>query len=190
MPRPPVIEQLDWKSIFAGAKTHHDWIAQAEFAENVESMNQKLEQIVVSPGDIERLAQLESEIHIVAFAEDWCGDVVRHVPVLEKLASFAPEKISTRYLARADAPQVFVRFLTNGGEAVPKFVFLSDSFVECGNWGPMQAGCRELIATGKACGDVASARVKVANIYAGDPEQKVVVGELLELCELAASTTV
>jgi len=83
---------------------------------------------------------------------------------------------------------VFARFLTNGGEAIPKFVFLSGEFVECGNWGPMPAACRELIARGKASGDGATARQKVAALYAADDRKREVVNELLDRIDVASST--
>jgi hypothetical protein len=78
-----------------------------------------------------------------------------------------------------------VRFLTNGGEAIPKFIFLSDRFVECGNWGPMPAADRVLIARGKACGDVGAARKKVALSYQMDVDRRIVVEELVELIHIA-----
>ena len=84
-------------------------------------------------------------------------------------------------------PDVFIRFLTNGGEAIPKFVFISESFVECGNWGPMPIRCREVIARGKACNDVPSARQKVAAMYQEDAGQALVAKELVELINIAGT---
>ena len=92
-----------------------------------------------------------------------------------------------RYISREQHPEVFVRFLTNGGEAIPKFIFLSDAFVECGNWGPMPGLQRELIARGKACGDVGAARKKVAAFYEADSNNRMVVSELVHLIDIAVS---
>ena len=61
-------------------------------------------------------------VNVLVIAEDWCGDVHRHVPALEIIPSHA-RKVKTRYIMREDHPEVFARFLTNGGEAIPKFVF-------------------------------------------------------------------
>jgi len=82
---------------------------------------------------------------------------------------------------------VFARFLTNGGEAIPKFIFISEAWVECGNWGAMPEACRELIARGKACGDVASARRKVSALYEADPTRRLVVRELLHHVGVASA---
>jgi hypothetical protein len=92
-----------------------------------------------------------------------------------------------RFISRQQWPDVFARFLTNGGEAIPKFIFLSDAFVECGNWGPMPGPCRELVARGKACGNVAAARKKVSGFYEADGNRRMVVSELLELIDIAVS---
>ena len=77
------------------------------------------------------------------------------------------------------------RPLTNGGEAIPKFIFLSDQFVECGNWGPMPSADRVLIARGKACGDVGAARKKTAQSYQMDAGRRIVVEDLLSERETA-----
>jgi hypothetical protein len=132
------------------------------------------------------LAALPRLVHVVAIAEDWCGDVVRHVPVLQRLAEAGP-LLKVRYISREQHPEVFLRFLTNGGEAIPKFIFLSDRFVECGSWGPMPDACRELIARGKACGDVATARKKISARYELDANRREVVTELLHLVDVAVS---
>jgi len=107
------------------------------------------------------------------------------VPVLARMAEAAPN-LQVRFISREQHPQVFSRFLTNGGEAIPKFIFLSETWVECGNWGPMPAALRELIARGKACGDVPTARKKVAALYELDPRRRDTQIELLALLDLAA----
>jgi len=131
------------------------------------------------------VASLERDVHVVAIAEDWCGDVVRHVPVMQRLADLS-EHLHIRYIARADRPNLFIRYLTNGGEAIPRFIFLNHQFVECGNWGPMPLFCRALIARGKACGDVTSARRKIDVIYDSNIDRSHAVKELLALSCLSA----
>jgi hypothetical protein len=106
--------------------------------------------------------------------------------VLQRLAEAAP-KLKVRFISRQQWPDVFARFLTNGGEAIPKFIFLSDQFVECGNWGPMPGPCRELIARGKACGNVAAARKMVSGFYEADGNRRMVVSELLQLIDIAVT---
>jgi hypothetical protein len=150
-------------------------------------MEQSRQELTLQPDVAEFLRALERPVYVVAIAEDWCGDVVRHVPVLQRLADAAP-RLKVRFISREQHREVFVRFLTNGGEALPKFIFLNDRFVECGNWGPMPEKCRDLIARGKACGDMAAARMKVSALYAADSEFRVVVSELVRLIDVASCT--
>ena len=150
-------------------------------------MSEGLAAQCLEPQSIALLGALPRPVHVIAIAEDWCGDVVRHVPVLERIAAHAPN-VQTRYISREQHKDVFARFLTNGGEAIPKFIFLNDQFVECANWGPMPEACKRLIARGKACGNVAAARQKVGAIYQADSDKAEVARDLVELVNLAVAT--
>jgi hypothetical protein len=186
MPRPATLPLIDWQAVHASGLDYTAWLAAAESAEQRDKLEAQRQALTLDATVAAFLAALPRPVHVVAIAEDWCGDVVRHVPVLQRMAEAAP-KLQVRYISREQHPDVFVRFLTNGGEAIPKFIFLSDRFVECGNWGPMPDACRELIARGKACGDVAGARKKVSARYEQDTARREVVTELLRLVDLAAS---
>jgi len=188
MPRPPILPTIDWPAVFETGVGYEQWIAQAEFEEKVQQTEDIRKNLTLTEEEKQRLSAISRPVHVLAIAEDWCGDVVRNVPALQKLAEFCPNLI-VKYVSREQHPDVFVRFLTNGGEAIPKFVFLSEDFVECSNWGPMPEDYRRLIARGKACGNVAAARELVAEKYQQDPERRIAVGELLHLIELASCRT-
>ena len=188
MPKPPLLPTIDWKQVFERAKPYENWLGTGENPNNAHLIdsarfNEKLPDYATP-----FLAALPRAVHIIAIAEDWCGDVVRHVPCLMKIADNC-DKIQVRFLYRSDRPDIFARYLTNGGEAIPKLIFLSEQFVECGNWGPMPEACRELIARGKACQDVGAARRLVARAYEADPLKKTVYDELLRLIDIAASVS-
>ena len=189
MPRPPLLPTLDWNTIFSNGLAYADWIQQGESAANREKMEAQRKGMTLEPHVAALLANLGRLVHVVAIAEDWCGDVVRHAPVLQRLAESAPN-LRVRFIARQDAPEAFARLLTNGGEAIPKFVFLSDRFVECGHWGPMPEACRELISRGKAAGDVGAARKKVGALYEADGNYRVVIAELVRLIDIAVTATI
>lgn len=189
MPRPPILPVIDWKSIFEKGKTWAEWLDAAESKDQTESMKKRYDSMSI-PGECRsRLGGATRPVHVIAIAEDWCGDVVRHAPALACIEN-AFKNVQARFIAREDNPDLFARFLTNGGEAIPKFIFLNSDFVECGNWGPMQWDCRLLVARGKAVGDVAAGRKKVKEIYAADPGCQTVLKELCDLAELAGATTV
>jgi hypothetical protein len=189
MPRPPFLPLIDWPSVFAGGLEWNAWLALAEFPEKRDSMAHAA--LTLQPPDdgIQTLDTMTRPIHVVAVAEDWCGDVVKHAPVLQLIALRQP-LIRVRFVARHDHPDMFVRFLTNGGEAIPRFVFLSETFVECGNWGPMPEEHRRWIARGKACNDLAAARQKVNQLYEADPQRHQAFRELADLAALAATTEI
>lgn len=185
MPRPPVLPMIDWTTVFASGLDYRAWLDAAESAEQRDRIEANRLSLGLDPQVAGWLGALPLPVHVVAIAEDWCGDVVRHVPVLQRMVEAGPQ-VKVRYITRQQWPDVFARFLTNGGEAIPKFIFLNESFVECGNWGPMPEACRELIARGKACGDVPAARRKVSARYQADPELRTVVAELAHQVAIAS----
>ncbi|MBD3221312.1 hypothetical protein GF314_08705 [bacterium] len=188
MPRPPILPAIDWPTIWTFAQGFEDWLDAADSEDQAEAINAGLIDVALEPQETATIQNLARMVRVVAFAEDWCGDVVRHVPVLQGLADVSG-MLHVRYLTREQQPDVFARFLTNGGEAVPKFVFLSEDYVECGHWGPMPERCKQIIARGKACGDVPAARKKVAALYEADPDRREVIRELIALAETAAAVT-
>lgn len=189
MPRPPILPLIDWKNVFENGKPWDTWLESAESSEQAARMRERFEALAIPDECNELLQKISKPVHIVAIAEDWCGDVIRHAPVVARIEA-ACEPVQVRYISREDHPDLFARFLTNGGEAIPKFIFLSDQFVECGNWGPMSTQARLLIARGKACGDTAAGRQKVREMYQADPQCKIAFEELCALTELAGATSV
>jgi len=185
MPQPPILPTIDWRKVFESGKDYESWLASGESSQSGAFMEESRQGLELEPRDVGFLNALRQPVHVVAIAEDWCGDVVRHVPALQRLADAAPN-LKIRFITRDQYPDVFVRFLTNGGEALPKFIFLNDDFVECGNWGPMPQECRELIARGKACGDLLAARMKVSALYEADSGLRVVISELVHLIDIAS----
>jgi hypothetical protein len=189
MPRPQILPVINWSDVFKAGKPWEQWLDSGEDAAHVQAMRDSETSLPLPPSAEQTVGGIQKPVHVIAIAEDWCGDVVRHAPVLARLASVQP-LVKIRFITRAQYPDVFIRFLTNGGEAIPKFIFLSDEFVECGNWGPMQQDCRDLISKGKAAGDVGAARRLVSQAYEEDSDRVQVFDELAELLARAASISV
>jgi hypothetical protein len=189
MPRPPLLPVLDWGAVFLSGRTYRDWLAAAEDQTHADRMEALRVSLVLDEDALAAVKGLSRDVRVVAIAEDWCGDVVRFVPVLQRLADESGHA-EVRYLSREQRLDVLARFLTNGGEALPKFVFFNDAFVECGNWGPMPASCRDLVARGKAVGNIPAARKLVADRYAADGDCREAVAEMIALFRRAAATAV
>lgn len=187
MPQPPILPPINWPEVFNSGKTYADWLATPDDPSHVEKIMGFAARVRITELETAWLKALPREVHVLAIAETWCGDVMRHIPVLAALAERAP-RLQLRCTSRAAHPDVFARFLTNGGEAIPKFVFLSDKFTECGNWGPMPEACRRLISRGKGLGDVGLARQRVSALYDADPNLREVTRELIDLIDIASST--
>jgi hypothetical protein len=189
MPKPPMLDTVDWNAVHKSGLDFETWLGIGESEKNVETMRKIHSTQELSDGARARIKAISKPVNIVAISEDWCGDVVRHAPVLQRIADES-DLINVRYVRRDSHDGMFIRFLTNGGEAIPKFIFLSDAFVECGNWGPMTQAFRDLISKGKACGDVGSARKIIHDAYFADTSRADVVDELLDFIEIAGATSV
>jgi hypothetical protein len=185
MPMPPILPTVDWKAVFGSGVEFRPWLHAAENPDHRKKMESAFANLKLGPAREAFLKSLERTAHVVAIAEDWCGDVVRFAPVLARIAAESGDKVKVRFIRRDQHPDVFVRYLTNGGEAIPKFVFLNETFVECGNWGPMPSDCRRVISRGKGANDVAAARARVSKMYESDPNFETAIRELLDLVDTA-----
>ena len=185
MPRPPILPNPDRESIFNNGKSWNDWIQSPDEPEQAEKILSLYDTLSLDNETVARLSSLKEPVRIIAIAETWCGDVIKQVPLLMRMVEATEGKAQVRFIAREDSPDYFARFLTNGGEAIPKFVFCSEAFVEVGNYGPMPSTPRKFISMGKSIGDVGSARKLVGQFYEKDGYSES-TKELLELFELAA----
>lgn len=185
MPRLPILPVPDREAIFENGKTWEDWVANPDEARQGEKIMQLYNDIQLSSDVVARLSSLDEPVRIIAIAETWCGDVIKQVPLLIRMVEATNGKAQVRFISREDNPDYFARFLTNGGEAIPKFVFCNETFTEVGNYGPMPSTPRRYIAMGKSIGDVGAARKLVGQFYEKDGYKESIT-ELLELFEIAA----
>jgi len=188
-PQPPILPLIDWRQLYAAGLRWSDWLATAQQVEQRAQLESAYERFLPVQETVSQLSQLRKHVHIVVFAEAWAGDVRRHVPVLQRLAE-ACGRVEVRYITRRQNLEVFSRFLTLGGEALPKAVFLSADFVETGTWGPMPEECRRLIAQGKAANDIPGARILIRARYADDPDNRTAENVIRDQLAIAATERV
>ncbi len=93
--------------------------------------------------DDRNLIQNAGDLNIMVLTIPWCGDSVATLPVLFKLVE-GLENVKLRILERDDHPDIMDNYLTNGGRAVPKFVFFDGELNELGNWGPRPKPFQEI----------------------------------------------
>ncbi len=88
--------------------------------------------VTIDPADLEAFRGLRGPIHVLALAEDWCGDVIANLPVLGKLAR-ASGTLDLRVFLRDQNKDLIQKYLNQGKyESIPVFVFFDDAFNEIG----------------------------------------------------------
>src|SRR5471030_2740070 len=113
------VEKLDLKAIWEGGETWDQWLAQTTDAKRREDLDKNFKEVTLTPDDIQLLKMIDRPVHVLALAEDWCGDVRRNVPVLAKLCAENPDRLRLRLVDKETRPQLMVRYLTNAAEAIP-----------------------------------------------------------------------
>ncbi len=178
------IDKLDLKVYFDKGSDWGGWLKLAQ-PKHQDELQNYLTATQLSSSHLQKLKSLSRQVNVLALAEDWCGDVRRNVPALVKLSQTAPDFLSVHFLDIKTHPELMIRYLTNGAEAIPQFIFLTDSFVEIGHWGPRPSACKKAMALGKAKGNVDEARVFIKQFYESD-KQQTTLSEILELVLLAS----
>lgn len=74
------------------------------------------------------------KLHILAISEDWCGDAMLNNPIMRKIAEATAMEM--RVAKRDEDTSLIDRHLTNGGRAIPIYLFLNDANEVVGKWGP------------------------------------------------------
>lgn len=72
--------------------------------------------------------------HILVITENWCGDAMINNSILRRLAE--QTDLEVRCVLRDEDTDLIDQFLTNGGRAIPIYVFLNDAGEVIGKWGP------------------------------------------------------
>lgn len=123
-------------------------------------------------------------------AAEWCGDVVRNVPVV--LKALEPSGIPVRILIMEEHPEVMDQFLTMGGKAIPIVIFTDAGGYVLGHWGPRPKHVQEAMTAFKLANPdreaadyqekLGEARQEMGRRYGeGTGYHRVIVSELREL---------
>ena len=88
--------------------------------------------VAIEAADLAAFRALNGPIHVLALAEDWCGDVIANLPVLGKLVRESGT-LDLRIFLRDENKDLMQRYLNQGKyESIPVFAFFDDSFHELG----------------------------------------------------------
>lgn len=128
-----------------------------QMTRNREKLEANEAAVSLSDDDVAAFRALHGPIHVVALAEDWCGDVIANLPVLGVLARESGT-LDLRVFLRDENKDLMARWLNQGKyESIPVFAFFDDRFTELG------------VFIERPASVTAERKVRRAAIHAGDP---------------------
>jgi hypothetical protein len=130
------------------------------------------------------------DLRCLILAADWCGDVVRNIPVV--FQALKDSEIPTEVLIMEEHPDTMDQFLTGGGRAVPIVIFADTGGLVLGQWGPRPKHVQAVMTSFKQANPDRNAsdyeeKIKVARAEMmvqygeGTGYQQVIVRELRDL---------
>ncbi|WP_338767718.1 thioredoxin family protein [Bernardetia sp. ABR2-2B] len=122
---------------------------------NMYRMNRLDKTTKVNENIQQALASLPSDtkFYWVVLTESWCGDAAQIIPVMNKIAEEAGGNLEISFLLRDENPDLIDSFLTNGGRAIPKLLFIKEEqntentkqLKIIGSWGARPAEAQKLV---------------------------------------------
>jgi hypothetical protein len=157
-------------------ETFHDWYNRFSWTKEEQTFFQSLQQ--------------RDDLRCFILAADWCGDVVRNVPVVFRAMEEAG--IPTEVLIMEENLDTMDQFLTMGGRAIPIVIFTDAEGNALGKWGPRPAHVQAIMIQFKqenpdrTASDyeekIKGARAKMLEQYGeGTDYQDVIIKELHEV---------
>jgi Thioredoxin len=118
------------------APTFERWLPTAQ--KNADLWQAAYKHAQVADEFVARAAQLGGPWHLLVLSEDWCGDAVNIVPVVQRLVERAT-RLDLRMLPRDANPDVMDAHLTGTSRSIPVVILLDPALRELGWWGPRPA---------------------------------------------------
>src|SRR5436305_1029536 len=106
----------------------------AQMTRNQERFAANERELILRPEDVAAFKSLPQPVHVLALAEDWCGDVIANLPILGRLAAESG-KLNVSVFLRDQHPDLMDNYLNRGEfRSIPVFVFFDDDFHEIGRF--------------------------------------------------------
>lgn len=138
----------------------------------------------VPPELVARANALPGCWHLLVLAEDWCGDAVNTVPVIQRLVESAPA-LDLRILARDENPDLMDAHLTGTSRSIPVVMLLDDRYEERGWWGPRPSALQAWVMSDGLAMDKDARYREIRRWYARDHGRST-ADEIISLVERAA----
>jgi selT/selW/selH-like putative selenoprotein len=149
----------------------------AQMTRNRERLEANEQTLDLGGDDLDFFTNLPTALNVLAIGEDWCGDVINNLPVLNGLAT-ASGKLNVRVFLRDQNLDLIDQYLKDGKHrSIPVFAFFDESFNPIGHWIERPASVSVLQATMRE------------KLYADDPAfagvaPETAIGELPEAARL------
>ncbi|MEN8152828.1 MAG: thioredoxin family protein [Acidobacteriota bacterium] len=151
--------------------------------------NQKLHELHYrkfspNPEIVQNIKSLEPA-RILVITEPWCGDSLAILPVIKKISEINGNW-EMKVVLRDENPELIDNFLTNGGRAIPVFLFLKKDNSLLFRWGPRPNAAQDIFENHRELINSREVRKeevmkKIRRFYSGDRGneiQKEIVGKL------------
>lgn len=105
-----------------------------QMTRNRERIEENERTVTLDLEDVAYFQKLPEPLYVLVLAEDWCGDVVANLPVLQRLAD-ASGKLTVRIFLRDQNPDLMGQYLKLGQfRSIPVFAFFDPDFQPIGQW--------------------------------------------------------
>ncbi len=106
----------------------------AQMTRNRERLEANEQALALDGADLDFFTNLPTTVNVIAIGEDWCGDVINNLPVLNGLAVISG-KLNLRIFLRDQNLDLIDQYLKEGKyRAIPVFAFFDESFNPIGHW--------------------------------------------------------
>ena len=114
--------------------------------EDLKAGSEKIYNAFTVPQD--GFAEKLSGLRVLAITEDWCGDAMLNNPIVQKVAEAAG--IDMRAAYRDADTELIDRYLTNGGRAIPIYLFFNEAGDVVAKWGPRAPLLQQMVMDARA----------------------------------------
>jgi hypothetical protein len=142
---------------------------------NVQRMNRVEKTTVLHPDLLAAIENIKGAYNFLVITEGWCGDAAQIVPVIQKIATAAPDKFKLKFVLRDQNLPLIDAHLTNGGRAIPALLILDENInLLLPKWGPRPVVLKHLISDWKKeISDMAVISERLHAWYAKDKTQAI-----------------
>ena len=133
---------MSYESVFSEGVSLTQFVQDAKA--NAELWREFTERAPLDDVSEARIRESGGPWRLLVLADDWCGDAVNLLPVIDRLVA-AAGNVELRIVPRDAYPEIRDRHLTNGSRSIPVVILLDRDGAPLGWWGPrptrLQALC-------------------------------------------------